>query len=473
MKRFWLVLLSLGLIVAFSTSAMAVDVKFNGEYYAAGMYLSKTDLRQDQGPSTAFYYQRLRLGTQFIVSPGLKLVTRVDIMERAWGAARATANTKSSASASAANDIASAGSTVENENIAFDLVYVQYISPIGIFNVGYQDDGAWGTTFGDTTAPLAKAVYIFMKGGIAAGAYVAKFADYSKTIKNTGIMSTSNDRDVDMYVAFVNFAFKQGQTGLLMKHYRANVYKYAFASPTGTAISQVYTALLPYAKVKFGPISAEAEIIYIFGDYYKHNQGTDATVADPDVSMNQLAAYVNVVADFGKAYVGVTGAYMSGDDPATKDKKEGGATNGGLDWNPCLIMFNGERYYWGGQIGGYNGSANPNTKDNSLATNDAGMTNAWFAQLRGGVRPVDKLDVMMSISYAVADKTILEAANTTWLNRSYGYEVDVTATYKITNNLSYMLGGGYWWVGDYYKGLSNDNQLQNNYMLINKLTLTF
>ena len=41
MKRFWLVLLSLGLIVAFSTSAMAVDVKFSGEYYAAGLYLDK------------------------------------------------------------------------------------------------------------------------------------------------------------------------------------------------------------------------------------------------------------------------------------------------------------------------------------------------------------------------------------------------------------------------------------------------
>jgi len=92
MKRFWLVLLSLGLIVAFSTSAMAVDVKFSGEYYAAGMYLDKTTLKKDSGvdgPSTAFYFQRLRLTTTFIVSPGLMLTTRADIMERAWGAQRA------------------------------------------------------------------------------------------------------------------------------------------------------------------------------------------------------------------------------------------------------------------------------------------------------------------------------------------------------------------------------------------------
>ena len=42
MKRFWLVMLSLGLVLAFSSSAMAVDVKFSGSFYAAGMYLDKT-----------------------------------------------------------------------------------------------------------------------------------------------------------------------------------------------------------------------------------------------------------------------------------------------------------------------------------------------------------------------------------------------------------------------------------------------
>ena len=46
MKRFWLVLLSLGLIAAFSTTVFAVDVKFSGEYYAAGMYLDRTTLHK-------------------------------------------------------------------------------------------------------------------------------------------------------------------------------------------------------------------------------------------------------------------------------------------------------------------------------------------------------------------------------------------------------------------------------------------
>ena len=46
MKRLWLVLLSLALVMVFSASAFAVDVKFSGEYYAAGMYQDKVGLNK-------------------------------------------------------------------------------------------------------------------------------------------------------------------------------------------------------------------------------------------------------------------------------------------------------------------------------------------------------------------------------------------------------------------------------------------
>jgi hypothetical protein len=77
---------------------------------------------------------------------------------------------------------------------------------------------------------------------------------------------------------------------------------------------------------------------------------------------------------------------------------------------------------------------------------------------------------MASVSSAVADKT----PQAVWESREYGYEIDLTATYKITNNLSYMLGAGYWMVGDYYKGTGDTGQdVDDNFMVINKLTLTF
>jgi hypothetical protein len=75
---------------------------------------------------------------------------------------------------------------------------------------------------------------------------------------------------------------------------------------------------------------------------------------------------------------------------------------------------------------------------------------------------------MASISHADADK---KPAG--YVGGSYGWEVDVTGTYKITNNLSYMLGAGYLFTGDYFKGTDGASQVGDNYMLINKLTLTF
>ena len=158
-------------------------------------------------------------------------------------------------------------------------------------------------------------------------------------------------------------------------------------------------------------------------------------------------------------YAGGSIAYVSGDDPGSNDKTEGGTINGGRDWNPCLIMFNyHDRAKWVGNLAGYG-----TTADTGL------MTNAWFFQFRGGMKPIDKLDVMASLSYANADKK----PNATYLYNDYGWEVDLTATYKITNNLYYMVGAGYLFTGKYYKANLDANELNDDFLVINKLTLSF
>jgi len=114
-----------------------------------------------------------------------------------------------------------------------------------------------------------------------------------------------------------------------------------------------------------------------------------------------------------------------------------------MDWNPTLIMFNYDTInYWAGGINGHSNS-------------EVGgpMTNAWFFQGKVGVKPTPQLDAMLSVSYATADKKPdPKAYGITYANGNYGTEIDVTGTYKITNNLSYMLGFGYLFTGDYFKG---------------------
>jgi hypothetical protein len=113
------------------------------------------------------------------------------------------------------------------------------------------------------------------------------------------------------------------------------------------------------------------------------------------------------------------------------------------------------------------------------------MANAWFFQGRVGVKPTPQLDAMLSVSYATVDKKTVpyEFMSVSWYapttGSSYGVEVDLTGTYKITNNLSYMLGAGYLFTGDYFKGINQfqsmfgNAKVQDDFIVINKLTLSF
>ena len=445
MKRFWVVLLTLGLLAVFSTTVFAVDVKFSGEYYAAGMYLDKASLRKDNSlsdTSTAFYFQRLRVRTDYIVSPGLTLVTRFDAMERAWGAQRSDVPLVTS------NAADSAGTRAENENIAFDWAYIEYKSPIGIFSAGYMNDGSTGTVFGDSYGPKGRIKYSYTFAPVTLNLAYTKEKEASRMATvATNVVDTDNDK----YGVEGIFRWKTGRAGMQVNYYNFAGSRSLLVKP----FKRKYFLFTPYVIAKFGPVALQAEFNYAMGDDKYEDGGLT-----PDVKIQNYTGWVDAMADFGMVYAGGSIAYVSGDDPATKDKNEGGIINGGRDWNPCLIMWNYDRTNWAGSLTGWDST-----------NQDTAMANGWFAQIRGGVRPVEKLDIMASLSWAHADKTLSKQ----WESREYGYEVDLTATYKITNNLSYMLGGGYLFAGDWYKGINagGTNKIQNDFLVINKLTLTF
>jgi hypothetical protein len=480
MKKFWLVLLSLGLIMAFSASAFAVDVKISGSFYAAGMYQNKTTfikngyyldgttpVPSDGDPSTAFYYQRLRVQTDFIVSPSLKLVTRFDAMERIWGGQRSTPD--------ATLDSQSAGTRAENQNIAFDLAYVEYTSPIGLFVVGYQEDGPWGTVFGDTSVPQGMITWAVQQSGWTAFLQAIKLNDRSKSFHPSS--SNVTDNDTDKYTGGVMYEWKGGQAGLLGVYYRDASQRppNPAALPLDTGITGNVFSLQPYTIVKIGPVKIQAEVDYAWGNI-KADQ-INVLTAGKDMKVDNLAAFIDATADLKMFYFGGTAAYVAGNDWSKPDVIKGGFLTGGMDWNPTLLLFNNERQYWAGAIPGNNmTSSSMNYLSVQFGLNDTGMYNAWFFQGRAGVRPIDKLDIVASVSYAVADDKTIPTSSVTYGtvdSNVYGTEIDLVGTYKISNNLSYMLGFGYLFTGDYFKGLDPTSDVRDNYMLINKLTLTF
>jgi hypothetical protein len=99
---------------------------------------------------------------------------------------------------------------------------------------------------------------------------------------------------------------------------------------------------MPHAKFRIGPVKIETELNYYWGE----NKGEDG---NPSAKLESINFYLDAVADLGTFYFGGTFVYLSGDDPGTTDKIEGGSilnyagtTGEGIDWNPCLIMFNFE-----------------------------------------------------------------------------------------------------------------------------------
>ncbi|HCX01227.1 MAG TPA: hypothetical protein DHO02_02200, partial [Syntrophaceae bacterium] len=255
MKRFWVILLTLGLMAAFSTTAMAVDVKVSGEYYAAGMYLDKTTLKSGtatDGPSTAFFYQRLRVQTDFIVSPGLKLVTRFDAMERAWGATRNPIGTGTTLA------LDSAGTVAENENIAIDWAYIEYKSPIGVFSAGYMNDGSTGTIFGNSYSPKARIKYSNNFGPVKLGLAYTKEGELSNTAIYTG---NTADADKDKYGIEGVYNWKGGKAGL-----NVNYYNQRDNRPKAIPYKRAYFLFTPYAIAKIGPVALQAEFNYAVGD---------------------------------------------------------------------------------------------------------------------------------------------------------------------------------------------------------------
>jgi hypothetical protein len=166
--------------------------------------------------------------------------------------------------------------------------------------------------------------------------------------------------------------------------------------------------------------------------------------------------------DLAPVYVGALAFYAAGDDLGTSDKNEGGAKIG-TDFQPCLILFNYDLGRWNGLLGGQNGL----TATTFPAYNN---DNVMAVQSFVGIKPIPKLDLKASFTGAQAERP---GATSNWQSKGIGRELDLTATYKIYDNLSYMVGFGYLWAGDWFKGTNSGAIIDNDYLLTHKMTLSF
>jgi hypothetical protein len=465
MRKFWIVMLAAGLMMAFTMPAFGAvggaDVKFSGSYLVNGLYvdnpsLKKKDTYTNSG-AFATYDQRLRLQADFKVAEGLVLVTRMDVLEKLWDATYGSAVTPAG--------VGTATNPQPGTNLSWERVYVDFKTGIGQFQVGYQNFTAWGTAMADGNNSYPGIKYILPIGPLTVVAAI------ERTGEGQALAPRFNAIDTDRTAYDLGFIYKWtgGEAGLLYQYGEVNSAR--ALAPIG------YRAKLhvidPYVKMTFGPVYVEAEGIWLSGKASEFEATAPAVkpAGLADIDAEQMGLYIKANVDLKPAYVGAIFLWSSGDDMADANKYKTGwlaALSAGSVFEPCLIF--GSYWYNHAGTGGQQGHA-------------AGWTyfwdNVWFAQGYVGFKPDAKIDVFASYSWMKADKKPraaygpITAGNPEYTSDAIGSEVDVKVTYKIFDNLSYMIGGAYFFTGDYFKGTDATKQIDNNYLLMHQLNLTF
>jgi len=415
-------------------------------------------LLEDTDQSTAFFHQRLRMQTEFQIEKGLSLITRFDALEKIWGDQQWTGSRSNVADRPHYNK----SSALEQENIEFEQAYIRYLSPIGIWQIGYvPHDTIWGTIWGTSERNEALIQWGIPIGKFMVGLKYIKGTEKSKTRFND---PGYTDADKDTWTGVIRYKDEKIETG----------FKWAWLNKRDTRPSGFKTQahlLTPYFIWRNGPFKLETELEHLNGK----NQDFEKDVPNKDVDLEAWSFYVNAELNQGSFYFGGTAAYSSGDDPKTTSKVEGAsdpmfACWGGLDYDPALILWNEDRNVW---IGPLYGNGNERTSVRS------GVINALIFLGYVGYRPNEKWDIKALWLYAKADeRPTLDGkapspTNPRFVDDEYGHEIDITASYKITNNLSYMVGAAYLWTGDYFKGTDRNAKVDDIYLLTHKLSLIF
>jgi hypothetical protein len=251
----------------------------------------------------------------------------------------------------------------------------------------------------------------------------------------------------------------QGNAGLLLIYLNYTATAGVSTNPSSADRGYKTRAWIfdPYVKAQIGPVYVEAEFLWWIGRMAEFENNIT-----PNVNLNGWQGYASLTYDFVPMYAGLTLVYVAGNDPGDRTTYKAGL-GGGTDFNPCLMLFNWDLGRW---EGAYGSSANGSLTSMS----NGGINNAKMAQVFLGAKPLPKLDIKASYTVAQADQDVTAVG---WQSKDYGNELDITATYKIYDNLSYMLGFGYLWAGDYWKGTNSAASISNDYLITHKLTLTF
>ena len=488
MKKLLIGFLAVGLVMGFAMTASAQpNIKASGQLFMIGGYADNMYLTNNAN-SHSNIANRLRMQFEIQVQEGLKLTTRFDAMERVWGQAQAVG-----------------GEGSGERNISWERAYVTFNGLYGVFDVGYKQSRVWGTcAFCDDYDSDAGIQYRYMMGPWTFGLNWDKRANWTElkmsgvtnlsgegSQQSSGVRRTLNaydgsDNDHDVYQIWAIYRWATGQAGLRYELERdassgsptsttpgaaiqTAVAPYGNPAVTGVGYTILFHEIAPYVQWISGPFAVEGEFRYVWGS-------VDYDGSTTDIDRKGWDLYLMGKYTMGAFYGGLEFAYITGDDPNTADKNEAGQKGGG-GWDPLLMFGN----YWFHKHHGAFGNptllnTGTNATDETWYTQNEYESNLMMFKPFVGWKVNPQLEIVAQYAWLKANEKPRFGGVPTgaqFVSDDYGREFDIYASYKVYNNLTYTVGFGYFWTGDYFKGATASADLDDSFLIMNSLNFTF
>jgi len=495
MKRFLVVLLSIGFVMALSMSAFAVTPNFTGTYFVRGQYYNNPSLLdQDKGAgrdSWSSITQEFRLFTRMMVVDGLSLTMRADILENLWGLDQDTTNPLNATTVDGTGITPGAKATdmkrFNTQNISIEQIYMTFWTGIGTFKVGQKSSKPFGFgTFFLNSAGTGGGIdweQKFGKWTVTAEAIKKQKGDMSPDGVPREPLLGQQDVDKDFYDVTATYKGKGWESGMLVAYFR-NADKRTTAASSFLVTNYMFD---PYFKAQMGPLDLEGEAYYMMGK----KEFDTSTATRKDRNIKASGGYLQAKYNMGPAWVGASFIYTSGNDPNSTDANGQDITGNVLsvfgyarDNSQCWAAIHAPTILVGTISDPIHLYTPPRGKvpdkasplgGAALAGGGAGggiYDNMILYSLKAGYTASKRLSFDGNLWFAAVARLDDKLSSSDKL----GTEIDLHAQYKIYDNLSYNVGVSYLFTGDYFKATPALNpageDVKNVYQLTHWLTLT-
>lgn len=458
MKIFKLAVLAGLMIVGLASTAMA-EITVGGSIATRYDMFHNMDLNDTTAvDSKNFFNSRIMLNVDAKVTEGLQGFVEIDTATDLWGQpGTAIVNPFSNAG----NGVVGSNPSYfdhNGNNMAIRQAWVNFMvpgTPVGV-KIGHQGFALGHGIWLDTTRYGSDGILVYAKpmdSLLVAGAYAKGAEGFTNVFPTSMAVTNASVCDADFYAVLANYSFMENNTAGVHVSYVTDGNTFGGNDLWATNVGLV-------ADGTMGMVTYKAEFDWLH------------------VNLKDVIA---VGTDFtNDGYAGILGASVNVN-PVTVGVEAGMGTGGNINENagigslgyftPYNITSYNYAFIYNDKVGqDVTGAGNGLRGGNGFGTGHGGfgLANTMYAKLSAKAAPMDRLKAGMDVLYLRAHNTVVAGQS-----KNLGWEIDANVSYKLYDNLTLNVNGGYFIAGKWYAYGAAALPTDNAYALETSLVMKF